>query len=171
MTTIDGSTLETPIGALSVLVENEVVVGAGFTTDPEKLQGRLGPARSSLRLHRRSDLGRTSAILSGYFDGDITAIDALPVDQDGTEFQLKIWAALRRIPAGTTISYAELAREAGNAGAVRAAGSACGRNTVAPIVPCHRVISSGGGLGGYGYGLDAKRWLLNHERKLSSVTD
>jgi methylated-DNA-[protein]-cysteine S-methyltransferase len=165
MTTILGSTIDTPIGPLSVLTHDGVVVGSGFNVDPRELHGRLHPARRSVPLHERPDLGKVTAALSAYFEGDIGALETVPVEQDGTEFQLKVWAALRRIPPGTTISYAELAREAGNAPAVRAAGSTCGRNTAAPIVPCHRVVGSGGRLGGYGYGLDAKRWLLDHERR------
>jgi O-6-methylguanine DNA methyltransferase len=85
------------------------------------------------------------------------------VTQDGTEHQQRVWSALREVPAGAPVSYAELARRVGNARAVRAAGSACGRNHVAPIVPCHRVVRSDGTPGGYGWGLPVKRWLLDHE--------
>jgi len=73
---------------------------------------------------------------------------------------------MRTIPAGRTWTYARLAAEAGRPTAVRAAGSGCARNLLAPIVPCHRVVRSGGGLGGYFYGLDVKRWLLQHESAL-----
>jgi len=73
---------------------------------------------------------------------------------------------MRKIPAGKTLSYADLADRAGSPAAVRAAGTACGRNLIAPIVPCHRIIKSGGALGNYGYGLGTKEWLLRHEGAL-----
>ena len=81
----------------------------------------------------------------------------------GTPFQRRVWDELRRIPFGETISYAELARRVGQPGAARAVGSANGRNPIGLIIPCHRVIAADGGLGGYGAGLDRKRWLLRHE--------
>ena len=73
---------------------------------------------------------------------------------------------MRKIPVGKTMSYAEIAKRAGSPDAVRAAGSACARNLIAPIVPCHRVVKSGGALGNYGYGLESKEWLLRHEGAL-----
>ena len=84
----------------------------------------------------------------------------LEVDPDGTEFQRRVWAALRRIPAGETTSYGAIARELAMPTASRAVGAANGANPVAIVVPCHRVISSGGGLGGYGGGVALKRRLL-----------
>jgi methylated-DNA-[protein]-cysteine S-methyltransferase len=101
--------------------------------------------------------------LTRYFNGAIEAIDGIPVELNGTPFQKTVWAALRRIPAGTTLSYAELARRIGQRSAIRAVGTANGANPVAIIVPCHRVIGSDGSLTGYGGGLDRKRWLLAHE--------
>src|SRR5205807_2525819 len=83
-------------------------------------------------------------------------------------FQQAAWSAMRGVPAGQTISYRELAGRSGT-GSARAAGSACGRNAVALFVPCHRVVQSGGGLGGYYWGLDRKRWLLEHERALITL--
>jgi methylated-DNA-[protein]-cysteine S-methyltransferase len=76
---------------------------------------------------------------------------------------MRIWKALRTIPAGETISYQELARRAGSPGAVRAAGNANGKNPVSLAIPCHRVIHADGSIGGYGGGIDRKRWLLEHE--------
>jgi AraC family transcriptional regulator of adaptative response/methylated-DNA-[protein]-cysteine methyltransferase len=87
----------------------------------------------------------------------------LPVDVRGTAFQEAVWQALKTIPAGETRSYAELAALAGQPGAVRAAGTACGSNPLAVVVPCHRVTRSDGGLGGYAYGVERKRALLARE--------
>jgi len=102
--------------------------------------------------------------LASYFAGELTAFD-LPLALAGTPFQKRVWAELRRIPYGHTISYQELARRVGNPKASRAVGSANGQNPVAVIVPCHRVIASDGTLGGFGGGLDRKEWLLNHEKR------
>lgn len=88
----------------------------------------------------------------------------VPLDVRGTAFQEAVWAELRKIPPGQTRSYAEIAAAVGNAGAVRAAGSANGANNVAVLIPCHRVIRSDGSLGGYAYGLDIKRELLAREK-------
>jgi methylated-DNA-[protein]-cysteine S-methyltransferase len=102
-------------------------------------------------------------VLTRYFAGETAAIDGVAVEMNGTPFQKTVWAALRRIPCGTTISYADLARRIGEPSAVRAVGTANGANPVALIVPCHRVIGSNGSLTGYGGGLDRKQWLLTHE--------
>lgn len=88
----------------------------------------------------------------------------LPLDIRGTVFQRRVWKYLRGIPVGETRSYGEVARAVGSPGAVRAVGSACAVNRLPVVVPCHRVVGSGGGLGGYAYGLDAKRRLLATER-------
>ena len=113
------------------------------------------------RARRESPFAR--GVLSRYFDGDCGSLDAVAVELNGTEFQRRVWQALRRIPPGSTISYAELARRIGEPGAVRAVGAANGANPIAVVVPCHRVIGSDGTLTGYGGGLDRKRWLLTHE--------
>ncbi len=104
--------------------------------------------------------------LEAYFDGELDALDALDVAKPGTPFQREVWAELRRIPCGQTISYAELAQRIGRPKAVRAVGMANGANPISIVVPCHRVIGANGTLTGYGGGLDNKRWLLVHEGAL-----
>ena len=99
-----------------------------------------------------------------YFAGELTALDSLQCATAGTEFQRRIWSALREIPAGTTTSYGALADKIGKPGAARAAGLANGSNPISIIVPCHRVIGANGALTGYGGGLPRKQWLLAHER-------
>ncbi|MGZ5430708.1 MAG: methylated-DNA--[protein]-cysteine S-methyltransferase, partial [Thermoanaerobaculia bacterium] len=98
-----------------------------------------------------------------YLDGDLCALDVLEIDTDGTPFQEKVWSRLRKIPAGATLSYAQLARAVGKSSAVRAVAGANARNPVSVVVPCHRVIASDGKLAGYGGGIPRKRWLLAHE--------
>ena len=101
--------------------------------------------------------------LQAYFDGDLRAIDGVATATNGTAFQHAVWAALREIPVGSTISYGQLAARLGRATAVRAVGLANGANPTPVVVPCHRVIGADGSLTGFGGGLDRKRWLLAHE--------
>ena len=101
--------------------------------------------------------------LFAYFAGRLDALAGLRVASSGTEFQNQVWAALRRIPTGKTLSYAALAKEIGRPAAVRAVGLANGSNPIAIIVPCHRVIGANASLTGYAGGLERKRWLLQHE--------
>jgi methylated-DNA-[protein]-cysteine S-methyltransferase len=101
--------------------------------------------------------------LSAYFDGDLKSLNAISCATGGTPFQRMVWAALRDIPAGTTLSYGALAQRIGNPAAVRAVGLANGANPIGLVVPCHRVIGADGSLTGYGGGIERKRWLLRHE--------
>jgi methylated-DNA-[protein]-cysteine S-methyltransferase len=105
----------------------------------------------------------TRSALQRYFRGDLTAIEDIPTATGGTRFQRDVWAALRRIPVGTTVSYGALARQLGCPKAVRAVGLANGSNPIGIVVPCHRVIGADAGLTGYGGGIERKRWLLSHE--------
>src|ERR1700728_41474 len=109
------------------------------------LERRFGP----LEIHE-SFPERLADGLKAYLAGDLTVIDDLPVDVAGTPFQMRVWSALRTIPAGETISYGELARRAGAPNPVRAAGNANGKNPVSVVIPCHRVIHADGTIGGYG---------------------
>jgi methylated-DNA-[protein]-cysteine S-methyltransferase len=111
----------------------------------------------------RRPIDSIRGVLQKYFAGDCGALDAVAVELNGTPFQRKVWEALRSIPAGSTLSYTDLARRIGEPRAVRAVGAANGANPVAVIVPCHRVIGTNGTLTGYGGGLDRKQWLLAHE--------
>ncbi len=113
------------------------------------------------------DEPKTSAVtraLRAYLNGDVGAIDTLATDGGGTPFQELVWAALRRIPAGRTVSYGELAATIGRPTAVRAVARANALNPIAIVVPCHRVIGANGKLTGYAGGLKKKAWLLEHEK-------
>ena len=150
------SQISSPIGDL-LLVSN----GAALTGVSMPCHGR-GPEVGGE--WRRDDtlLGPAREQLRAYFDGELLAFD-LPLAARGTEFQRRVWDELCRIPFGCTISYAELARRLGRPTATRAVGAANGRNPIAVLVPCHRVIGANGTLTGYGGGLDRKAWLLRHE--------
>lgn len=102
-----------------------------------------------------------------YFSGNRKTFD-LPVKQEGTVFQQKVWNELIKIPFGKTISYLKLAQQLGDVKSIRAAASANGRNKLNIVVPCHRVIGSDGSLVGYGGGLSRKKWLLDHENKYAN---
>jgi methylated-DNA-[protein]-cysteine S-methyltransferase len=102
--------------------------------------------------------------LEEYFAGDRTEFDVL-LDLAGTDFQVQAWRALADVPFGTTVSYGEQARRLGRPTAFRAVGAANGRNPVPIVLPCHRVVGADGSLTGFGGGLDAKRWLLDHEQR------
>ena len=101
--------------------------------------------------------------MEAYFAGNLAAIDEIRVETGGTPFQREVWAALRTIPAGTTLSYSALAVQIGRPKAVRAVGLANGANPISIVVPCHRVIGANNSLTGYGGGMQRKRWLLAHE--------
>jgi methylated-DNA-[protein]-cysteine S-methyltransferase len=165
---IETWTIETPVRPLTVLARDQLVIAAGFTTAQE-LWARLGPAEQGQEGPvERPDLGKISKLVEDYLDGQLDALDRIPVSQPGTDLQHEVWAALRAIPAGQTRTYTELAAATTRPQAVRAAGTACGRNLIAPMVPCHRALRRDGSLGGYYYGLDVKRWLLDHEARASS---
>jgi methylated-DNA-[protein]-cysteine S-methyltransferase len=161
--------MTSPIGPAVVIADTGGSLRMHFWEDPEQTWRRVLQRRyGEVELVEEGDpFGHVSA-LHRYFDGDITALDALPVAFSGTLFQQKVWNALRTIPAGTTLSYGALAKRIGAANAVRAVGLANGQNPVGVVVPCHRVIGSNGSLTGYGGGLPRKRWLLDHEARHST---
>ena len=115
-------------------------------------------------IHRPQAFAEARRQFDAYFAGELVEFD-LPLEPHGTEFQQRVWKALRAIPYATTISYAELARRVGNPKASRAVGLANGANPLSIIVPCHRVIGANGSLTGYGGGLEAKKYLLDLERR------
>ncbi len=161
---LHASTVDTPLGPFTAIAADGALVAAGFGADPEAMRQRLAVPHRSRQLSLTGDLGEISSAICDYFAGDVTAIDAVPVDQPGGIFRTAAWKAMRAVPPGETITYGELSALAGSPGAGQAAGSACSQNRVALIVPCHRIIRTGGGPGGYYYGLSVKAWLLAHER-------
>jgi methylated-DNA-[protein]-cysteine S-methyltransferase len=173
MIVIDG--LESPLGTLTIAERAGRVCLLHFDSSPRRARrGPDGPAIDQMferwypgEPRARQPIAGLKALLERYFKGQTAVLDSIPVELNGTPFQKSVWKALRRIPCGTTISYAELAKRIGEPAAVRAVGTANGANPVAVIVPCHRVIGSNGKLTGYGGGLDRKQWLLEHEGVVS----
>jgi len=128
---------------------------------------RRGPAVDPAWRRDPAAFADVGAALDAYFADGATTFD-LPLDLRGSAFQRAVWVALRAIPPGETITYAELARRIGRPGAARAVGSAVARNPVSIVVPCHRVVGSDGSLTGYAGGVERKQWLLAHEREAVS---
>lgn len=157
---------DTPIGEMLIVADREgnlrAVDWADYETRMRRLL-RLQYGENGYVLQPARNPNDLTYAISRYFEGELTAIDTLPVQTGGTPFQRDVWRALRNIPCGTTVSYAKLAEQIGRPGAVRAVGLANGSNPVGIVVPCHRVIGTNGSLTGYGGGIERKSWLLKHE--------
>ena len=162
---MDLTTMPTPAGPLTIVVDDEgAVLASGWTTDPGELVHLVAPdLRGDGSLKERRDLGPVTGAAVRYLEGDVLAIDDIDVRQRSGPFRSHAWDLLRGVPPGAPVTYAELAAKAGRPAAVRAAAGACGFNAAALFVPCHRVVRTGGGMGGFRWGLDVKRWLLAHE--------
>ena len=157
--------IETPLGPVALASDGMALRALWFETAAglaASLSRRLDPQA----LREASDPQGFSARVRAYFAGELGALGDLPAAPDGTAFQRRVWAELRRIGPGQTRSYGELAARLGLPRAARAVGLANGRNPVALVVPCHRVIGADGSLTGYAGGVDRKRWLLAHEGAL-----
>lgn len=159
--------IDTPLGPMIAICDDTHLFLLEFTNrkNMQRQMERLS------KTHKRAIVpGRTQITdmiaeeLSRYFEGGLKQFQT-PLCLTGTDFQKSVWKALQTIPYGTTWSYSDLADKVGNENAVRAVASSNANNGLALIVPCHRVIAKGGGLGGYAGGLDKKSWLLEHERK------
>lgn len=152
--------VDTPLGRLRLLAVRDGLIGIGFDGD------RYAPPHNPAWVHDPAlpALRKAAAQLTAYFAGERRPFD-LPLAPAGTAFQHAVWKAIATVRAGETISYAELARRAGHPGSARAVGAATGRNPIAIVVPCHRIIGSDGSLTGYAGGLDRKRALLALEHE------
>ena len=146
-------TIDSPIGLLGLVVSDGALTELHMDATPRTAAGDAT---------ERKVMGEAVSQVEAYFDGSLKDFD-LPLRSDGTPFQQAVWRALERIPYGTVTSYVEIARRVGKPTASRAVGAANGRNPIAIIVPCHRVIGADGSLTGYGGGMWRKEWLLNHE--------
>jgi methylated-DNA-[protein]-cysteine S-methyltransferase len=157
---------ETPIGRMMIVTDDQDRLrGADWDDYEDRLRLLLRRHYGANAIDWR-EAPRPSAAaraLEAYFGGDLHAIETVPTATNGTDFQRAVWAALRQIPAGSTMSYGALAARLGRATAMRAVGLANGANPIPVVVPCHRVIGADGSLTGFGGGLERKRWLLAHE--------
>ena len=156
------SVAESPIGPLTLTARGDALEGLYFSTGSKARGADPAWVRDDARF------ATVRRQLAEYFAGTRKRFD-LPLEPHGTDFQRSVLAALQEIPFGETRSYAEIARAVGRPKAVRAVGTANGRNPIALIIPCHRVIGSDGSLTGFGGGLDAKQALLAHEASYSGL--
>ncbi len=150
------SNYQSPLGEILLLATDAGLKGVYFAGQ------RYFPPADSNWLWDDAVFSGARDALDGYFNRSGGTF-SLPLDLQGTVFQKRIWQALGEIPSGETRTYADIARRVGAPTAVRAVGTAIGRNPVSIVVPCHRVVGSNGNLTGYAGGLDRKAWLLSHE--------
>ena len=167
------ATVATPPGPFTVVVTqapdgSDLVLAGGWTDDVSVL---LPVIHRSLRpvWVERADFLPVLDVVEAFVAGDVTAIDDVPVKQRSGPFLEDAWQVLRTVPAGRPDTYATFAARCGRPAAVRAVANACARNAAALFVPCHRVLGSGGGLGGFRWGTPVKRWLLDHEAEHTRV--
>jgi methylated-DNA-[protein]-cysteine S-methyltransferase len=161
----------TPTGWVLILTDAEHRLRVAEWEDKsDRLQRslRLHYGEHGLEVCDAGSASRARIAIEAYFAGELEALEAVATATGGTEFQKQVWAALRAIPAGGTVSYGELAARIGRPAAVRAVGAANGANPIPIVVPCHRVIGADASLTGFGGGLERKRWLLAHERKYAT---
>jgi methylated-DNA-[protein]-cysteine S-methyltransferase len=161
------ATVATPPGPFTVVVTTgpdgeDVVLASGWTDDVGELLPVIHRALRPTWVERAEDLPVLD-VVAAFHAGDVAVIDKVPVLQRSGPFLTDAWDVLRTVPAGEPDTYAAFAARCGHPSAVRAAAGACSRNAAALFVPCHRVLATGGGLGGYRWGTPVKRWLLDHE--------
>ena len=167
------ATVATPPGPFTVIVGTDdvgrdVVLASGWTADIADLLPVVHPTLRPARSERVDDLP-VLEVVEKFFVGDVGAIDDVVVRQRSGPFLQEAWEVLRTVPAGRPDTYAAFAARCGRPAAVRAAANACARNAAALFVPCHRVLGSSGGLGGFRWGTPVKRWLLDHEAQHAPV--
>jgi methylated-DNA-[protein]-cysteine S-methyltransferase len=156
-------TTESPIGPLTLAARGDRVCLLHFGRDTPAIRAWLARWYPGQPIVPSDDPAGAATVLAAYFAGDVHVLDRVPVELNGTPFQKRVWEALRRVRAGTTVPYSTIADRIDARSAVRAVGAANGANPVAVIVPCHRIIGANGTLTGYGGGLERKEWLLRHE--------
>jgi methylated-DNA-[protein]-cysteine S-methyltransferase len=158
--------ISTPIGEMVLVARDGVLLFLEFDDARDRKARQFKLRLGQAELQPATNPFGISDVLREYFAGHVSVIDTLLTDGGGTSFERQVWAELRKIPAGTTQSYGEIARKLGDVNLSRAVGSANGRNPIAIVVPCHRVIGVDGSMTGYGGGLARKEWLLRHEGAL-----
>jgi methylated-DNA-[protein]-cysteine S-methyltransferase len=156
--------LQTPIGTALLVTDADGVLRALDWEEHEpRMRELLRLQYGAVVLEEARSAKDLKAALSGYFKGDLDRLKTIKWRVAGTPFQQKVWNALPKIPAGTTMSYGALAAKLNAPKAMRAVGHANGSNPISVVVPCHRLIGANGALVKYGGGLERKRWLLAHE--------
>ena len=167
-TTIEVAEVASPIGDVEIAFRAGRMCALAFAHGEVRLEHVIARRFGNTDCRPAARTPAAASKLRRYFEGDLRALQTIPVDLDGTPFQLEVWTALRAISPGQAASYQEVARAIGRPNAVRAVGTATGINPIGLVIPCHRVIRADGALGGYGGGIERKRWLLQHEQSQGS---
>jgi len=155
MENIFKTTVQTPIGYLELTTDHDYLLSVTFTDNYLQPSG-----------YQPNILMETAKQIGEYFRG-IRKVFNLNLQPAGTDFQIKVWEQVMKVPFGETVSYLEIAKQTGSKNNTRAVGMANGKNPIPIIIPCHRIIGLNGKLTGYAGGLDRKKWLLNHELQFS----
>lgn len=155
--------INSEIGTVLIVSDGTSLCAIDFLDYEDRMRKLLSRRYAEYELVNQSNPQGFSDRLRAYFQRDFTALDDLPVNPGGTEFQQRVWAALRSIPVGKTWTYGELAKHLDQPTASRAVGMANSLNPIGIVLPCHRVVGANGKLTGYAGGLLRKRWLLEHE--------
>ena len=156
---------KTPIGVLNLIADQDLLLAANLSSQ-KALKESLSLDDLAREINEVMRIPVISELLDDYFDGNLGALNSIKTSQPGATFSQAAWKAMRKVAPGKVISYSDLADRAGSCAAVRAAGSACAKNAIVLVVPCHRIVKTGGALGNYAYGLNKKEWLLRHEGAL-----
>lgn len=163
MTKLLIDTIDSQIGRILIVTDSEHLCMLNFATSKARIMQALQRRYQQFDLIATSNPQGFSQCIQAYFAGNHNSINEIPINPGGTPFQQQVWLALRTIPTGTTISYKELAARIDKPTAYRAVGMANSQNPIAIVLPCHRVVGTGGRLTGYSGGIERKRWLLQHE--------
>lgn len=162
--TTQTTTVSTPDGPFTVVERDGAVLASGWTAELSELTGQIHPTLRAEPVRYASKLSSITDAVTAYYDGDLSAIEAVPVHQLSGPFRNHAWEVLRTVAPGKPVTYSEYARLAGRPAAVRAAAGACAFNAAALFVPCHRVIRTDGSLGGFRWGVAIKTSLLTREK-------
>ena len=152
-----------PFNEILIVVDGGKLAALDFNGYEVRMQRLLAKRYDEMKFTKKSNPCGFSACLREYLAGELDALNDIPVETGGTEFQRAAWQALRTIPVGSTATYAEQAARIGRPKAVRAIGAANGQNPIAIVLPCHRVVGANGSMTGYAGGVATKEWLLRHE--------
>ncbi len=161
--TTQTATLSTPDGPFTIIERDGAVLASGWTDEVNELTGQVHPTLRLEPIASATHLGKITDAVVAYYDGDLAAIESVPVHQLSGPFRAHAWDVLRTVAPGRPVTYSEYAVLAGRPAAIRAAAGACAQNAAALFVPCHRVIRTDGSLGGFRWGLGVKTSLLERE--------
>ena len=159
---LQSASYRSPVGVLHIVARDSTVLALNLRSFSDAMLS-LSESIKGEELLKVAKIKGVTDLLDDYFDGDLKALNPIKTSQPGGDFSQSAWKAIRKVRGGEVATYAELAEMIGRPRAMRAAGTACGKNKIAIIIPCHRIVKSDGTIGNYGYGIATKVKLLAHE--------